>query len=59
MDNVDKSKIERCEYFTILKEFIKYVEESHINLEIMKPQIRSYQLEYEDINITDITKKFR
>lgn len=40
-----------------IEEFLDYVRKSNINLKIIKPQIRSFNLEFKDIDVDEIMKE--
>ena len=59
IDNIEKTRISNRSEFLLIEKFLRYVEEAEIDLKIVKPQIRSFQLEYEDIDVDEIVRKFR
>lgn len=58
IENIKKSRMNNREEYNLLKEFINYVEETKVKLKIVKPQIRSFNLEFEDIQVEDILNEF-
>ena len=59
IENIEVSRFSNRSEYLLLQKFIKYVEKAEIELKIVKPQIRSFQLEFEEINIKDILSEFR
>lgn len=58
MDNIEKSKFSNRSEFLLIEKFINYIKEAEIDLKIVKPQIRSFQLDCEDINVDEIIRIF-
>ncbi|MDQ0415671.1 DUF2971 domain-containing protein [Mesobacillus stamsii] len=58
IDNYERCKEERSEEsekeLLFINEFLQYVKRKSISLKKAKPQMRSYSLEFEDIDINDI-----
>ncbi len=59
IENIEVSKFSNRSEYLLIQKFIKYVEKAGIELKIVKPQIRSFQLEFEEINIKGILREFR
>lgn len=49
-DRIEESKNE----LLLISDFLDYVKKMNINLKVAKPQMRSYVLEFEDIDVNDI-----
>jgi hypothetical protein len=59
IDNYRKAKKESQNEFIMIEEFLDYVNKSNINLKIIEPQIRSFKLEYKDIDVDKIRKQMQ
>lgn len=59
IENIEVSRFANRSEYLLIQKFIKYVEEAEIELKIVKPQIRSFQLEFAEINVKDILREFR
>ena len=59
IDNIEKTRLSNYSEFLLIEKFILYVKEAEINLKIVKPQIKSFQLEFENIEIDDIVREIR
>lgn len=58
IENIEKSRFNNNKEYLQIEEFIKYVQKEKIKLKMVKPQIRSYQLDYEDIDLNKILEEF-
>lgn len=54
VDNYHKCRREDNEEFRNISGFLSYIKENDISLKIVKPQVRRYVLEFEDVDIEDI-----
>ena len=59
MDNIEKTRFSNRSEFLLIEKFINYISEAEIDLKIVKPQIRSFQLDCEDINVDEIIRTFK
>lgn len=59
IENIKKNKFSNRADYLLIEKFINFVKEAEIDLKIVKPQIRSYQLEFEEINVNDILRELR
>ena len=44
---------------SLINEFIEFVKDSKIPLKIIKPQIRSFKLEFEEVDINEIEQELK
>lgn len=59
IDNIEKTRFSNRSELLHIKKFIDYVKEAEIDLKIVKPQIRSFQLDYEPIDVDEIIRMFK
>lgn len=59
IDNIEKTRFSNRSELLLIEKFINYVKEAEIDLKIVKPQIRSFQLDYEPIDVDEIKRMFR
>ncbi|MFZ1289478.1 MAG: DUF2971 domain-containing protein [Melioribacteraceae bacterium] len=57
IENIQISRFENYNEYLLIEEFLNYVKDEGIILKIIKPQIRSYKLEYENIEINEVLKE--
>lgn len=57
-DNLEKARFSNRVEFLLIEKFIDLVKQKEIDLKIVKPQIRSFQLEYVNIDVDEIARKF-
>jgi hypothetical protein len=57
IDNYVHAQKNNPNEFTIIEEFLDYIKKDNINLKIMDRQIRSFNLEYKDIEVDEIKKQ--
>ncbi|MHB8579342.1 MAG: DUF2971 domain-containing protein [Ignavibacteriaceae bacterium] len=57
IENYRQAEKENRDELTFIEEFLDYVKKTRISLKIIKPQIRSFSLEFEDIDVDGIIKK--
>ena len=53
IENIEKTRFSNRSEL-LIKKFMDFVKEAEIDLKIVKPQIRSFQLDYEDIEVDEI-----
>jgi uncharacterized protein YeeX (DUF496 family) len=54
IENIEKTRFSNRSELLLIKKFMDFVKEAEIDLKIVKPQIRSFQLDYEDIEVDEI-----
>ncbi len=59
IDNIEKLRMTNREEYLLTEEFLNHIKDNSIKLKIVNPQIRSFKLEYVDIDISDILREFR
>jgi hypothetical protein len=59
IDNIERARFSNRPEFLLIEKFIILVKEAEIDLKIVKPQIRSFQLKYEDIDVNEIVREIR
>jgi len=59
IENIEKTRFSNRSELLLIKKFIDFVKEAEIELKIVKPQIRSFQLDYEDIGVDEIEREIR
>ena len=58
IENIEKSRMKDKNEFLVLKEFVEYVKDQNIELRVVKPQIRSFKLVFEKIDVNEILREF-
>ena len=58
IDNIEKTIFLDNSEYLLIKKFIDYVKEAEIDLKIVNPRIRSFQLDCKPINVDEIIGMF-